>query len=166
MSIEQCLIHYSDQPFTLDLSYDYSQSCQKWHAKPVGLWFSVESPYDWKWWCEGEDFRVDHLAFSYKITLKPDANIIYLNNAEELFAFTRKYNRPTRYWDPDQDTYQLRWEEIKSLYQGIIIPNYLWDCRLALESSWYYGWDCSSGCIWDLTCIESFEQIHQPTEVT
>lgn len=159
MSIEQCLIHYSDQPFTLDLSYDYRQSCHNWHAKPVGLWFSVEGPYDWKWWCEGENFRVDHLAVAYKITLKRDANIIYLNNPEELYVFTQKYNRPTRFWDPEQDTYQLRWEDIKALYQGIIIPNYLWDCRLALESSWYYGWDCSSGCIWDLTCIESFEQI-------
>ena len=51
---------------------------------------------------------------------------------------------------------------------GIIISPYQWDCRLALESGWYYGWDCSSGCIWDISCIQDFifleENLEMPTE--
>ncbi len=59
-------------------------------------------------------------------------------------------------------TYQLEWDKVKDKYQGIIIAPYQWECRLALETCWYYGWDCASGCIWDLDCIKEFikQEVH------
>lgn len=157
------LIHYSHAVVELNKSEVYEEE-KKWLAKPDGLWFSVKGKCDWKWWCEGENYRTENLAVAHEIKLKSDAKILYLNNEEELFAFTRQYRKPSRIFDNETDTYEIKWSEIKKLYQGIIIPNYLWDCRLALESSWYYGWDCASGCIWDLSCIESFKVIQEVIE--
>ena len=150
------LIHYANAEFSLEPK-EYDQELLTWKAKPNGLWVSVQGKDDWKNWCESEEFRVENLAVSYEVKLKKNANICYLKSKEELFDFTKKYPSKTRVFDPDSDTYQLNWSEISEHYQGIIIPKYLWECRLALESSWYYGWDCASGCIWDLECIKEFK---------
>jgi hypothetical protein len=138
---------------------DCIQDRHKWQAKPVGLWFSVQGVYDWNWWCRAEDFSVENLTYEYKIKLNKNANIVHLSDPEMIYYFTNKYLLKTRDWDAEWDTYQLQWDEVKKDYQGIIISPYQWDCRMDLKSSWYYGWDCASGCIWDLNCIESFECI-------
>lgn len=67
-------------------------------------------------------------------------------------------------WDNAQgrklcSTYELDWLKVKQKYQGIIIAPYQWKCRMAQETKWYYGWDCASGCIWDLDCIDEFKLI-------
>lgn len=158
------LIHYCAEPFELE-PRPYNQFDRIWQAKPVGLWISVESAefggynYNWRKWCEAEEFNLEKLACAYEIELKEDANILHLKTCNEIFEFTGKYKASTRGFDCEHDTYQIRWDEVKKLHQGVIIAPYQWDCRLALESSWYYGWDCSSGCIWDLTCIKEFKQI-------
>jgi hypothetical protein len=153
------IIHYTDRPIeSLELR-DYGQEQVAWHAKPNGLWFSVEGlidDYNWKEWCESEKFRVECLVYPYEIILHEKAKILHLKNKEELIEFTQTYILKTGCLDAEFDTYQLKWDEVKKLYQGIIIAPYQWECRLALESSWYYGWDCASGCIWDIKCIESF----------
>lgn len=149
------LIHYTKEKFSLETK-DYGQRELRWRAKPNGLWISVEGPYDWKWWCESEGYNLENLVVSYEIKLKESAKILYLESEEEIFEMAEKYPAKTRTWDADLDTYQLNWNEIKKKYQGIIIPQYLWGCRMSQKSCWYYGWDCASGCIWDLTCIEEF----------
>lgn len=160
---EHVLIHYSDKPVEFDRKMIY-HSKTNWRSKPDGLWFSVQGEYDWNWWCRSEEFRLEYLAYEHKITLKKEANILYISDPDQLYEFTKKYRRPSRILDDENDTYELKWDEVAKIYQGIIIVPYLWDCRLALESSWYYGWDCASGCIWDLNCIESFELIQGLSE--
>jgi hypothetical protein len=156
------LIHYSSELIeSLEPRY-YDQNLRKWQAKPNGLWLSVEDEnvgYNWKEWCESEKFRLECLEFSYEIKLKENANVIHLKTSEDIFKFTKEHPLKTRDWDAEWDTYQLDWNKIREKYQGIIISPYQWKCRLALESSWYYGWDCTSGCIWDLNCIEEFRKI-------
>lgn len=154
------LLHYSNEEFEFDPTMEYRDFH---YSKPNGLWVSVEGEDDWKWWCEAEEFQLENLTVSYEVKLKENANILYLNSPEELFAFTKelfaftkKYPFATRVFDKEYDTYKLNWAKIKEKYQGIIIPKYFWECRLALESNWYYGWDCASGCIWDLNCIDEF----------
>lgn len=51
----------------------------------------------------------------------------------------------------------IRWPLVASLYDGILIPRYLWSIRFR---NWYYGWDCASGCVWntDVIRIESVEE--------
>jgi hypothetical protein len=29
----------------------------------------------------------------------------------------------------------------------------VWECRLDPAAAWYYGWDCASGCVWNLEVI-------------
>lgn len=147
------LIHYSSERITLEPML-YDQSRDKWQAKPVGLWVSIED--EWKKWCESENYRTQTCTHSHEVILKPNHSVLHLKTAEEVTAFGKKYPLRTRDWDAEYDTYQLDWHTIKKEYQGIIIAPYQWSCRLALESCWYYGWDCASGCIWDLDSIESF----------
>ena len=52
----------------------------------------------------------------------------------------------------------MDWGYLATQYQGLIIAPYLWDLRL-FGPAWYYGWDCASGCIWDLTAVESFSLV-------
>jgi hypothetical protein len=150
------LIHYANKEFALE-PRQYDQHELPWQAKPNGLWISIEGPDDWEWWCTQEDYNTENLVVSYEVKLKENAKILYLHTEEEILEMAEKYPNKTRSWDIESDTYQLDWNEIKKEYQGIIIPQYLWECRLSLKSCWYYGWDCTSGCIWDLTCIEEFK---------
>jgi hypothetical protein len=161
------LIHYSKSIIESLDDRPYLQTELSWQAKPNGLWISVEdegSGYNWREWCIAEDFVVDRLKYSHQLILKPSAKIIHLKTPEEIFEFTKKYAAPTRFFDKEYDTNEINWDEVKKEYQGIIISPYQWDCRLALESQWYYGWDCSSGCIWDLKCIQEFIPIKEGNE--
>ena len=150
------LIHYTNEKFSLE-PRKYDQAECFWQAKPNGLWISVAGEDDWENWCKSEGFNLENLAISYEIKIKKDAHILHLKTAQEIRDFSMLYILPTRYWDSDSDTYQIKWDKVKEKYQAIIISPYQWSCRLALETCWYYGWDCASGCIWDLDCIEEFK---------
>lgn len=152
------LIHYTNEKFSLERR-EYDQNELNWHAKPNGLWVSVEGKCDWKWWCNAESFNLENLAVSYELKLKEDANILYLSTADDIRDFSKLYHLSTRSLDSEYDSYQINWNKVKQKYQGIIISTYQWDCRLAHDTYWYYGWDCACGCIWDLDCIEEFELI-------
>lgn len=161
------LIHYTNEKFDLKPN-SYDQSELSWQAKPNGLWVSVEGENDWKWWCESEGFQVENLAIEYEVTLKKDAKILYLLTPEQIGDLAKQYPYLRTQWNDPVGrevcrTYEIDWNKVKEKYQGIIIPHYIWSCRLAQECCWYYGWDCSSGCIWDLDCIEEFKlrEIHE-----
>lgn len=156
------MIHFTVNPIESLETREYNQKDLAWQAKPNGLWFSIEglnAPNNicWKEWCKSENFRTYALAFSYEIILKEDANILHLKTSKEIVDFTNKYPLKSRDWEPEHDTYQLQWDEVKKKYQGIIIAPYNWECRLEMTTCWYYGWDCSSGCIWDIDCIKEFK---------
>lgn len=162
---EMKLIHYSSVEFELEIR-KYNQNCVMWNAKPSGFWFSVEGISEedqtWKSWCEGEKFNLEGLEVSYEIILKENANILHLKTHEEILDFGKEYPYVKPQWDNPKDrricgTYELDWHKVKEKYLGIIIAPYQWSCRLHREVSWYYGWDCASGCIWDLTCIQELK---------
>lgn len=158
------LIHYTNEKFSLE-PRKYDQSELDWQAKPNGLWITVEGPYDWKWWCEEEEYNLERLIVSYEIKLKEDAKILYLITEREILNMSIRFPYIKPQWDNPEGqlicrTYEIDWKKVKEKYQGIIIPQYFWDCRLSEKSCWYYGWDCASGCIWDLECIEEFKLIN------
>lgn len=155
------LIHYTNEKFSLE-PRKYEQSELSWQAKPNGLWFSVEGPNDWKWWCLAESFNIQNLVVSYEVKLKEDAKILHLKSADEVLNFSKLYPYLKKQWDNPEGrricgTYEIDWDKVKPQYQGIIISPYQWNCRMSQKSCWYYGWDCSSGCVWDLDCIEEFK---------
>ncbi len=148
----------------------------KWN-KPIGLWVSVEDGNSWKDWCEDQKFRLEGLKYQYEVTIFSSPNILKLETTDSILQFSKEY-----FWDPSEwmrtvlvksgqqvpeiftpdFEYRpaIRWDLVKEKYQGIIVAPYQCSCRLDLWTQWYYGWDCSSGCIWDLSVIKDFKLIH------
>jgi hypothetical protein len=74
-----------------------------------------------------------------------DARVLHLSSSDELLAFHAEFGL---------DNWKVSWIAVAEQWQGIIIAPYLWERRLG-DPSWYYTWDCASGCIWDATAIAS-----------
>lgn len=132
--------------------------------KPNGLWVSVEGPDDWLHWCEDNEFRINYYINTTEIILKEDHNILILIGEGDILNFTQQYGcKP--YWAKygtavEYKGYAIKWAEVASKYNGIIIAPYVWSCRLDVR--WYYGWDCASGCIWNKDAIKELRPIYQP----
>ena len=120
--------------------------------KPIGLWVSVGDA--WRDWCEAEQFHMESLEYVSEVTLADDADILRMGTGEELDDFTDRYG-DGQYGD------LIAWDEVARHHQGIIIDPYVWERRL--ELSWYYGWDCASGCIWDAAAIEEIKVLEEVT---
>jgi hypothetical protein len=128
--------------------YDFPQGRwpeQRAH-KPVGLWISVEGGEDvWGWsdWCRVESWDIG--PWEHAVTLAPDANVLHIGTPDDLRSFHREYE--------DVGNYGIRWRDVESAHDGIVITPYLWSMRLDVEVGWYYSWDCASGCIWKADAI-------------
>jgi hypothetical protein len=130
------LRHYAGSPVTLEpRRYE-----QRPDLKPAGFWVSVGS--GWADWCEGEEFRTENLVHTYRVRLVPDANVLTIGDVDGLDGFTDTHQL---------DRYHLDWPKVAANHQGVVIAPYQWSRRF--EHLWYYGWDCASGCIWDLSAI-------------
>lgn len=167
------LTHYSDREVILDRTRDYQQGEESpgGHFKPCGLWVSVDGPDDWPEWCRDNEFRVDMLAVAHRVRLAPEARLTVITSPKLLNAFHAIYSHDTEYTRHMETHYPARnyglgddflyrqlpidWARVAAEYDGIVIAPYLWDLRL-FGPSWYSTWDCASGCIWNLSAIESF----------
>lgn len=149
------LRHYSPDPI-LELKEDWPP-LHHFGTKPDrGFWVSVEGGEpSWRDWCAETGFRPHALVCEHKVNLKPTAKILYITNEAELRQFTKKYRDRTSPQNTPSSTWAIDWDLVAVTYQGIIITPYLWGCRLDSATIWYYGWDCASGCIWDISAIES-----------
>lgn len=158
------LIHYSDKPrLTVGRIVKHMfnpRYVQEIDMKPRGFWVSDDSDYGWKEWCEGENFRLENLAYSHEVTLTRNANILRIGSVENLDLFTRTYDAGEHFNKSGIPIPKgmfsigtfMDWPKIVKGYQGLIITPYLWKRRM--DYLWYYGWDCASGCsIWDARCI-------------
>ncbi|RYE19920.1 MAG: hypothetical protein EOP45_11870 [Sphingobacteriaceae bacterium] len=50
---------------------------------------------------------------------------------------------------------EIDWTSLATDYDGILISPYQYCMRL--RYLWFGGWDCASGCIWNLSCIDSLK---------
>jgi hypothetical protein len=144
------LIHWSTEPVTaLDPAWDYSGGRPRLD-KPAGFWVSVEGDGDgWSDWCRSEGFGLDRLAYAHEVTLAPAARILRISTPGGIDALTAEYGTG-RYAG-----IEIEWSRVAQEYQGVLIAPYQWSRRLADGCSWYYGWDCASGCIWDVNAVAS-----------
>lgn len=150
------LKHYARDPefiFDSGRAYELNREDSPMIFKPNGLWVSVEGEDDWKTWCSAENFAVETLSNEHDVALNEGANILYIRSLVELANFTAEYGR-TYY----NHIHWIDWEVVIRKYDGVIITPYQRDVRLT--ESWYYGWDCASGVIWNLTAIEKVEATH------
>lgn len=145
------LWHYTSGPFALD-GRRYDQPAPRMYGKPEGLWISVEGKDDWPSWCESEQFGVDRLVWRTPVTIRPEANVLWLTPGL-LGPFDRDFGFEWQWGSENQWTERAPdWRKVASRYDGIVIAPYSWHHRLNLN--WYYPWDCASGCIWNLSAIE------------
>lgn len=142
------LLHYTAKPFTFDPSLSFKQVGHYAGGKPSGLWLSVEGDGDWKEWCEGEQWGLERLKHVSEITLKPHANVLTVDTLAKLDRFSKDFKAGG---DPVVELRYIDWPRVKNLWDGIIIAPYQWNRRH--DFMWYYGWDCASGVIWNLSAI-------------
>lgn len=145
------LRHYAAEPLHLDWDRAYQQAADQ--LKPRGIWVSVLGDDDWPSWCRGEGWGIDELAIEHAVTLSTDAKILLIDTCEGVKGLTARFPATRQPWHyetlPD-------WQEIAAEYDGIIIAPYQWHARISPGTHWYYGWDCASGCIWNLEAIADF----------
>lgn len=157
------LAHYHASPVLSLDNRAYEQDVRgSYYSKPVGFWVSVEGGDDgWKEWSLAENFGTEGLAVEHRVSLAADARILLLTGAYEIDDFTARFGKPTdlpplsrRDWPPT-----INWKAVAEAYQGIIIAPYCYERRLDDKTSWYYPWDCASGCIWDVSAIASISPV-------
>jgi hypothetical protein len=138
------LAHYS--PAKHDIQYYAMAQADMRKRKPRGLWVSVDSCKDnWPEWCAGEQFRIECLLHRYIVKLNTSANILHIDTPHDLGAFTECYSIGD----------YIHWADVAKEYDGIIIAPHQYEVRLTDEFSWYYTWDCASGCLWGANAVES-----------
>lgn len=165
--------HYTDEVFTFEQGRTYQQRGPMGHLKPNGLWVSVAGDDDWPSWCRDQEFRMGALGHLAMVTLTEDANVLVVSTPEQLDEFHEEFAvdddpafnermttgllrelpgfSPKRFWAMD-------WPTVAGKFDGIIITPYLWSRRLD-GPSWYYGWDCASGCVWNLSAVDAVEVV-------
>jgi hypothetical protein len=155
------LIHWDKEIITYDPNRVYPDSERDAYFKPKGLWVSDEDDFGWSHWCDSEQFDGMGRIYEHQVGLWPDHNILVIRDVESLDKFHERFAhdilgtiRPFGI-NPRKDW--LDWRSVYPLWQGIIITPYLWDRRM--DYMWYYGWDCASGNIWDLSAIRSFQPL-------
>jgi hypothetical protein len=138
------LIHYAPGETVLDPSLEYPQE-SGW--KPNGLWVSVDRA--WRDWCEAESFRLDAFVVPHRVTVPASTRVLRLKGPDAIDAFTRRYRSGNRLGHA-----MIDWSRVAAEHDGILIAPYCWSRRLTPETFWYYGWDCASGCIWNLAGVQ------------
>ncbi len=139
--------HFTDKPIVELHSVKEQKDLRLY--KPNGFWISDETDHGWKQWCIDEEFNLDRLNLVYTVTVDL-SNILQINTEAALLLFDRYFAK-----GGNRFSKQIDWDLIAQRYSGIIITPYQWGQRLDLM--WYYGWDCASGCIWDVSAVKSIE---------
>jgi len=150
--------------------------------KPKGLWYGIND--SWIDWCHSESMGWVH-NYIHEVILDT-SKILRISNIKEFEAFedeysdidpilaelSKTYPNFNATFDGWQDRNHrrrgmncIRFDKVAEKYSGIEITPYLWEKRL--ESMWYYGWDCASGCVWnpdavlDVNLFASFDEVKQ-----
>jgi hypothetical protein len=144
------LTHHSRDPLAFDPTRTYDQTETRGWGKPRGLWLSDDSDFGWKEWCEGEEWNLHGLASQQDFTLAPGANVLHIATAAELIAFDAEYSVPL--YPESRYTRHPEWARVVEKYDGILITPLQYEMRFDL--TWYAGWDCASGCFWNLSALE------------
>jgi len=121
--------------------------------KPSGLWYSINN--EWIDWCKSEMPEWIRNYF-YEIDID-ESKILILSNENEIISFHQKYNKNIFDSKIIRSTFHsIDWNRVKKDYSGIEIQNYDNDIMgLRLAYTWYYSWDCSSGCIWSENAVKN-----------
>ena len=150
--------HMSDTPDLVPRSVDPAEEWRLGMFKPFGLWYDVDG--DWFRWLleEGYDDPAAGWLRPYLYELRVDTSrLTTIRTLKQFDAFHARYRKPIA--DGLWIAKGIQWSAVARVAAGVEIAPYLWERRLHWESSWYYGWDCASGVIWDVSAILGLEQV-------
>lgn len=162
-------LKYHNSPIMSGEQWDRAQSGHlSRYEKPCGFWITDDTEYCWRSWCVAEGFGMENLTHKHAVDLD-ESNILIMRSPYELDAFTREF-RVDHWWGPDEQPRKWRdvcidWRAVSARYAGIIITPYQWQRRMHDSYSWYYGWDCASGCIWRGGAIKGIRLIEIDLDV-
>lgn len=148
------LSHFSKRPFQFESTRAYKQQVQQ--MKPKGLWLSHESAnHPWSAFCLDAGWRD---SLSHRVEFEVDvSDVLIINTDKKLAQFHKSYSNRH-----DNFLVLIDWEKVASNYAGIIISPYSYKYRLEIDYMWYYGWDCASGCIWELSALSELSSAVKP----
>lgn len=156
------LYHFTAEPFVFDPTRTYDQNtATRGYGKPVGLWLSDETEDDgWKSWCTGEEWALGNLEHATAFELVEGHNVLLIHTDEALVAFQAEYGIPDPHFEqlfPKGGNHYrgIDWPRVTAEYDGILITPHLWGSRF--DMLWYSGWDCASGCFWNLDAVRVAE---------
>jgi hypothetical protein len=160
-------IHFTGENINSpDLTRSYAQSYGNLALnKPNGLWLSITGINCWERYCLTNNYRLEKLKTEFQILLKPDANILVLNNYTAFIDFVKKYavfpEGKTINLEKTMLNLSISWDKILSDYQGIAVPAVY--PRVKDMGFWYDTWRAvwytTSACIWDLQAVKKVEKL-------
>lgn len=154
--VDLSLAHYSAAPIGQIL---YSAQHFRPMRKPRGLWLSVDSFKDgWADYLSSAHRFPDLLAYRATVVPAPNSRLLWLKNPQEIADFN------TGFGERDGIGSLVRWDRVAEHFQGIIIAPHCWTSRIAVETEWYYSWDCASGCVWDCNAIRVHGSVPNPDQ--
>lgn len=138
--------------FNIDLTRSYNQTLDN---KPNGLWYAVND--EWRKYIRG---NIPHWNCPNNFSLEIDKpNMFFIDSMEDVQLFNDEYlvkqSGIFGYID---------WEKVSQRYSGIEITDFSKIRHRDNKGSytpvfWTYGWDVSSGCIWDLSIVNKVSKI-------
>lgn len=152
-SVNPPIIHYSAEPLLRVSSVKQSPTPE---TKPNGLWISIEDGYGWADWCRMELFALERLRCATTIKLTGKRNVLWIKSARGLDAFQYEYGLDLDGKATRVSPRFIDWPRVAQKHGGIIVAPYIRQRRFD-GARWYWGWDCSSGCIWDRRAITKGE---------
>jgi len=158
------IINLNQQEIVFGDTYDEKRKHGKYHLcpfmKPDGFWFSPENDkqeYDGSWrdYLQQECHGGELLNYKYHVELASCANLLILDTVAKMYEFNKRYL--LYYEEPVLRSLAILWQKVALDYQGIIIAPYHDSLRLHPNFRWYYLWDCASGCVWDISAVQSIK---------
>lgn len=146
-------IHITDSETIITTGRNYQQKQDAF--KPFGLWYAINN--EWLEWCE---YEMPNWIKKYQFKLEVDlSKILVISNIFELQLFYDEYKNDNAILGG------IHWHKVAEKYCGIEMINYgilKYDNKLEYDT-WLYGWDVSSGCIWDMKALIGFnkEEVHE-----
>lgn len=147
------LEHYSNYPLGQLRAAEQSRIPSN---KPQGLWLSVKGQRDWLSFALRLENLQGTLSHCAVFRLVEGANVLHLTTAAEIDTFHKLYSAETNPAMPEHR--EIAWQLVAAKFDGIIIAPFQPSRRLDRRSSWYFGWDCASACLWNPRAIERIDR--------
>jgi hypothetical protein len=145
-------LHNTD---SIEISLNKKYSQKDTDFKPRGLWYAIDN--EWLEWClDNMSHWIKENVFELEIDI---SKIIVISNKTELNNFIKKFTE-VKY----ECLETINWNLVKEEYNGIEIVNYNHlKYNIGYQSfhnfpTWFYGWDVSGGCIWNLSIIKDIKK--------